>query len=166
MCDVPLTMCECPSNTMPEEKLIFTVGTSNRSAEEFLSLLRSFHIEAVVDVRRFPSSKFAHFSRQNLADILSQAGIAYFYLGSGLGGFRKGGYKSFTETGEFRAGIEKLKQIADQKRTAFMCAERFPWRCHRRFIAIEMEKEGWRVEHILDPGKSWTPARSNEARLS
>ena len=49
---------------------IYTVGTANRSKEEFVLLLHSFGIEAVVDVRRFPTSKFAHFRREELEEML------------------------------------------------------------------------------------------------
>ena len=29
----------------------------------------------------------------------------------------------------------------------------FPWRCHRRFIALELERQGWQVIHIIDSGR-------------
>ena len=31
---------------------------------------------------------------------------------------------------------------------------RWPWRCHRRFIARALEGRGWRVIHLLDVGKT------------
>lgn len=139
------------------EKWIYTMGTSNRSAEEFIGVLKSFGIEAVVDVRRFPVSRLEHFGRDELAVLLGQAGLAYFYLGAELGGFRREGYESFTRTAEFKSGLQKLEELASKKRSAVVCAERFPWRCHRRFIARELEKRGWRVEHILEKGKGWVP---------
>ena len=54
-------------------------------------------------------------------------------------------------------GIEKLKKIASEFTTAFLCAERFPWRCHRRFIALRLVQDGWRVIHILDEERTWEP---------
>ncbi len=38
-----------------------------------------------------------------------------------------------------------------------ICAERFPWKCHRRWISRELHMRGWQVEHIIDKGKVWTP---------
>ncbi len=38
-----------------EKRVIFTLGTSTRSPEEFLALLKHYRIEKVVDVRRFPT---------------------------------------------------------------------------------------------------------------
>ena len=81
--------------------LIYTLGTSTRSPEEFIELLSSHDVEVVVDVRRFPSSRFEHFQREKLSGLLSEAGIGYVYMGEELGGCRRGGYQNFTATPEF-----------------------------------------------------------------
>jgi len=138
-------------------KLIYTIGTSTRTIEEFISLCRKFKLQAVVDVRRFPVSKFDHFKKDNLASKLRKWGVRYFYLGDVLGGFREKGYEKHTHTSEFIKGIEKLKEIASEFATAFVCAEKFPWRCHRRFIAQTLVQDGWRVIHILDEERTWEP---------
>jgi uncharacterized protein (DUF488 family) len=58
---------------------IFTIGHSNRSIEEFLSLLSLYKIEILVDVRRWPmSNKFPHFNSENLSRSLSSIGLKYF----------------------------------------------------------------------------------------
>jgi len=140
-------------------KEIFTIGHSTRSFEEFLLLLKRFKIGILVDVRRFPTSKLEHFKKEKLEAFLKREGIKYIYLGKELGGYRKGGYKKYVETKEFMEGIEKLEKIADKGRTAIMCAERFPWRCHRKYISIALEERGWRVVHILDSERVWVPKR-------
>jgi uncharacterized protein (DUF488 family) len=137
--------------------LIYTIGTSTRTIEEFLYLIRKFKLQAIVDVRRFPTSKFDHFKKDNLALKLGEGGIRYLFLGDVLGGFRKGGYLKHTQKPEFVKGIDKLKKIASEFTTAFICAERFPWRCHRRFIASRLAEDGWKVIHILDEDKTWEP---------
>ena len=38
---------------------------------------------------------------------------------------------------------------AEQKRTAILCAEALPWRCHRRIIADGLVAQGWTVQDIL-----------------
>ena len=140
---------------MSRGKLIYTLGTSTRTPQEFIELLTSHGVEVVVDVRKFPSSRFEHFHREKLVTLLSEGGIDYVYMGEELGGYRRGGYRSFTATSEFRNGLTKLEEIARIKRAAIICAERFPWRCHRRFIALELEKRGWQVNHIIDQGRDW-----------
>jgi len=37
---------------------IYTLGTSNRSIEEFLAILKNYQIQTVIDVRRWPTSKW------------------------------------------------------------------------------------------------------------
>ena len=136
-------------------KLIYTLGTSTRSPEEFIKLVKSRNLEVVVDVRRFPSSRFDHFHKEKLAELLHSIGIDYIHMGRELGGYRKGGYKSFTTTPDFKAAVKKLEKIAQERRVAILCAERFPWRCHRRFIALELMRQGWQVNHIIDQGRDW-----------
>jgi uncharacterized protein (DUF488 family) len=41
-----------------------------------------------------------------------------------------------------------------------LCAERFPGRCHRRYIADQLERDGVEVIHILDENRIWQPQRS------
>jgi uncharacterized protein (DUF488 family) len=140
-------------------KLIYSVGSSTRQIDDFICLLRKFNIQALADVRRFPQSRFDHFTQENLSAELESRGIKYFHLGDILGGFRKDGYENYTQTEDFARGIGKLKSIATTLVTAFMCAERFPWSCHRRFIAQDLEKRGWRVIHILDEERTWEPKK-------
>jgi uncharacterized protein (DUF488 family) len=139
------------------QKIIYTIGTSNRTLEDFLSLCREFKLQAVVDVRRFPVSKFHHFKKDNLTSHLQEGGVKYFYLGDALGGFREKGYEEHSGSPGFIGAIQKLEEIASGLATAFMCAEKLPWRCHRNIIASRLRKNGWRVIHILDKEKTWEP---------
>lgn len=148
-----------------EAKYIYTLGTSTRSIEEFIRLLKSHGVEAAVDVRRFPASRFEHFHGEKLSRFLEKSGIQYIHMGEELGGHRRGGYKSFMETETFLLGLDRLEEIAADRRTAIVCAERFPWRCHRRFIAAGLEGRGWDVCHIIDEGRDWNPG-SRKRRTS
>jgi uncharacterized protein (DUF488 family) len=76
-----------------------------------------------------------------------------------LGGYRTGGSEKHMESPAFKKGLTQLEQAARARRTAFCCAERFPWRCHRRFIAQALERKGWRVIHILDRDRTWERKR-------
>jgi len=53
---------------MPQMENVFvrTVGHSNRSVEKFLELLSEYNIEALVDIRSFPTSKVEHFKRDRM----------------------------------------------------------------------------------------------------
>jgi len=144
---------------------VWTVGHSTRSSEEFVALLTAHRIEALIDVRRYPTSRrYPWFGRETLSEQLSQAGILYLWLPQ-LGGRRQSslsskntalknrslrGYADHMETEEFRADIERVIAFAQSFRTALMCAEAVWWRCHRSLIADYLFARGIMVIHILD----------------
>ena len=137
--------------------IIYSIGSSTLDRDAFIQLLLHFQISTLADVRSYPSSRFPHFIKGNLEHELLKAGIHYVYLGKNLGGFRKGGYAHYVTTAEYEHGLQLLESIALKKVSAFMCAERFPWKCHRRFIAQSLRERGWEVIHIIDKNKVWKP---------
>ncbi len=148
---------------------IWTIGHSTRSLEEFISILRSFDIELVADIRSFPGSRrFPHFNKEALAQSLPKESIEYIHLPE-LGGRRKvmhdskntvwrnaafRGYADYMETDGFKQGIRRLEKLALQKRTAYMCSEAVWWRCHRSMVSDYLKVQGWKVMHIMAVGKS------------
>ncbi|MGB9708387.1 MAG: DUF488 family protein [Infirmifilum sp.] len=120
---------------------------------ELLSILVEFHVEVVVDVRRWPeSSRIPLFTRDNLRKTLEKHGIKYVWLGDTLGGYRRGGYESYMETEEYRRGLSRLEEIARSHIVAVLCAERLWFRCHRRFIAESLVRDGFKILHIVEKG--------------
>lgn len=162
------------------ELALYTVGHSNRSAEEFTGLLRGNGVEVLADVRRLPgSNKYPHFNRDELSDSLAGAGIRYVYL-EGLGGRRRPNkdsrnvawrnksfraYADHMETAEFREGVEALLVHARQSRTAVMCAEAVWWRCHRALIADYLKSVGVTVYHIMGAGSNRPHPYTSAARV-
>jgi uncharacterized protein (DUF488 family) len=61
-------------------------------------------------------------------------------------------YADHMATDEFREAIDKL--VASPKRTAYMCAEAVPWRCHRQLVSDELVRRGVEVIHILGKGQT------------
>lgn len=143
---------------------IWTIGHSSRTLEDFVELLKTFRIELLVDVRRYPGSrKFPYFNKDALAESLPQEGIAYKHIES-LGGRRKvlpnskndawrldsfRGYADYMETEEFKSALEELEELAKKKRTAFMCSEAVWWSCHRSLVSDALKVKGWEVFHIM-----------------
>jgi len=136
---------------------VYTIGTSNRGCDEFIELLMTYGITIIIDVRRFPTSTYHWFRKENLARMLAAHMIGYIFLGKELGGYRRGGYESYGLTDDFRKGLEKIENFALFDRIAIMCAERFPWKCHRWHIGKGLYMRGWGVEHIIDRERMWKP---------
>ncbi len=139
-------------------KTLYTLGTDRRTWEDFIEILKAYDIACLVDVRRFPTSKLEQFKRKNIEAELKKEGMEYIWLGEELGGFRKGGYEAYSGTEGFKEGINKLVGIAEEKPSVIVCAERFPWKCHRRWIARELQRRGRHVLHIIEKGKVWEPS--------
>lgn len=152
---------------------VYTIGHSNLSLEAFLDRLQSFAIELVADVRQYPGSRsFPHFGKERLSASLRDAGIDYRHMPA-LGGRRRShadspntgwdveafrAYADYALTPAFREALDELVTIATEKRTAVLCAEAVPWRCHRRIVTDYLLARGIEVLHITGPGKADTAA--------
>lgn len=152
-----------------KQEIIYTIGHSTHTLEEFIAMLKSFNIELLADIRSFPGSrKFPHFNKENLPASLAENNIEYIHL-KNLGGRRKvnpdscntgwrvaafRGYADYMETENFKKAIKELEQIASTKSVAYMCAEAVWWRCHRSLVSDYLKNEGWTVLHIMGVGKS------------
>jgi uncharacterized protein (DUF488 family) len=148
---------ECPS-------VVLTIGHSTRSLEELLELLEAHRLGHLADVRTIPRSRHnPQFNRDRLVRGLPRAGIGYTHMPA-LGGLRHArpdspnqgwrnasfrGFADYMQTPEFEAGLGTLIEAAARARTAIMCAEAVPWRCHRSLIADALCARGIQVEHIL-----------------
>jgi len=138
---------------------IYTLGTSNRSQDDFLKILNHYQIKTVIDVRHFPTSKlFPHFKKENLKKFLKENKIEYYYIEK-LGGYRKGGYEEYTKTKEFEEGLGELIKISKLHNLVIICAEKLPWKCHRAFISRELEERGIGVIHIIEKDRIWEPKK-------
>ena len=134
---------------------IFSIGHSNRTLDEFLRILKKYGIQLVVDVRRFPTSKWEWFKKESLQEALNIRNIRYEYLGDLLGGFRKGGYEKHMKTEEFKSGLNRVKELAKNCRVAIMCSEKIVFKCHRRFISRALQRRGIQVIHIVDSERAF-----------
>ena len=132
---------------------LYSIGHSSLPGEVFLSHLKRFRIDLLADVRRYPRSRrHPQFHRKALEELLAKEGIEYLYLGETLGGFRETSYEEYMGTESFASGISVLLEHAQHAHgsLAFLCAEKNPWECHRRFIAEELARRGLDVRHIVD----------------
>ena len=160
---------------------LYTIGHSTRTLDELISALKAHKIEALVDIRAFPMSRrLPHFNREALEKTLPDAGIAYRWLPA-LGGHRKKvrddspnlalrndsfrNYADYMLTEEFQHGVQELVRLAEGSRTAYMCAERVYFRCHRMLVSDWLVAHGHEVLHIDGTGPVKAHKLMAEARL-
>ena len=160
-------------------KKIHTIGHSNLSLEDFISILVTHDIRVLVDVRATPYSKrFPHFSEQILRAALQDKGIIYHWAGRQLGGRRETsnhsihialpedmrGFADYMSTNEFERAAMQLVNMSDKTATAIMCAEKLPEHCHRSLIADYLLLKGIQVMHITSENPSYEHHLRPEAR--
>lgn len=155
---------------------LFTIGHSNHSPEDFLSLLQKHEITALADVRSHPySHHLPHFNQKPLKTILEKYGIAYVFLGQELGARSnnpdcyvngKALYERIANTPEFLIGLERVCQGVVKYRIALMCAEKDPITCHRAILVCPPLKiRGLEIQHILKNGDLETQFQLEERLL-
>lgn len=148
---------------------LYTIGHSTRELNEFLELLGEHDIGLLVDVRRFPGSRrYPHFGSESLRASLGEAGIEYRHAPE-LGGrrdaardspnlyWRNAGFRAYADymsTPAFREAFAVLEADVARRRTAIMCAEAVPWRCHRNLVSDAAVAGGMGVVHILGAGQA------------
>jgi uncharacterized protein (DUF488 family) len=143
---------------------LYTIGHSTRTLNELAEALLAHSIATLVDIRSFPMSRrLPHFNRESLEKTLPEAGIRYIWMKE-LGGRRSKirndspnlalrspsfrNYADYMLTAEFQGGIAQLIQLAEQSRTAYMCAERVYFHCHRMLVSDWLTAHGHEVLHI------------------
>jgi uncharacterized protein (DUF488 family) len=143
---------------------IFTLGHSTLPIASFVTLLRTYGIERLVDIRTIPRSRHTpQFNDTALARSMKAQHLEYVHLGA-LGGLRRPrkdslnigwrnegfrGCADYMQTEEFEAALAALIYMSREKRVAIMCAEAVPWRCHRSLIADALNVRGVPVVEIL-----------------
>jgi uncharacterized protein (DUF488 family) len=160
---------------------LYTIGHSTRTLADFLSALSAHAIATLVDIRAFPMSRrLPHFNREALESSLQERGIRYVWM-KDLGGYRKStrtdsphtalrnasfrNYADYTLTPEFEHAATELVQFAEESRTAYMCAERVYFRCHRMIVSDWLVAHGHEVFHIDAGGPTRPHKLFADARL-
>jgi len=160
---------------------LYTIGHSTRSLEDLLETLQAHTIQTLVDIRAFPMSRrLPQFNREALEQSLAAAGIRYVWMGA-LGGYRKKiredsphiglrnasfrNYADYMLTAEFEGAMAELIALGESSRTAYMCAERVYFRCHRMLVSDWLVGHGHEVLHIDGTGPVKPHRLTAEARV-
>jgi len=151
-------------------KVIYTIGYSNRGFNEFVDLLRKHGVDVLIDVRRYPYSRLVWFSRDSLNRLLSYGIKYYSFPELGALGIAKHvkpiqninctsspTYRSYitymlTDLNAKSRIKEVINMVDSCLSVCLMCCERFPWRCHRRFLSDYLKALKYDVIHIIDSG--------------
>jgi uncharacterized protein (DUF488 family) len=160
---------------------LYTIGHSTRTLEDLIEALRAHQIRTLVDIRAFPMSRrLPQFNRESLAETLPAAGIRYVWM-KALGGYRKkileespnialrnDSFRNYADhmlTAEFEGAMDELIRLAQEAPTAYMCAERVYFHCHRMLVSDWLVSHGHEVLHIDGAGPARPHKLTAEARM-
>ncbi|NUJ97495.1 DUF488 domain-containing protein [Candidatus Gracilibacteria bacterium] len=123
-------------------KVIYSIGHSTRTIEEFLFEINSVEFAYLIDVRSKPYSRFVpQYNKNRLQELF---GSKYIFMGDTLGGM-----DDDITFDIFMYGIEKLSNIAKDHIVVFFCSEKDYKKCHRFYkITPELEIRGFKVIHL------------------
>lgn len=152
---------------MPINSTLYSIGHGQKTQEEFISELKSFDIQFLVDVRSSPYSKWVPYFNQGVIEKwLGINGIRYAYMGNYIGGrpindscYDEQGYFDYMKMAnvpDFEIGIRRLVNANEKQcRVAIMCSESDPSECHRsKLIGRELYfTYGLRMNHIVGINK-------------
>jgi len=160
---------------------LFTIGHSTRTLDDLTQALHAHSIATLADIRSSPMSRrLPHFNRESLAQTLPVAGIQYVWMKE-LGGRRRAirddspnialrnssfrNYADYMLTDEFHRAAADLVLLAENSRTAYMCAERVYFQCHRMLLSDWLTVHGHEVRHIDGTGPAKPHKLLSEARV-
>jgi uncharacterized protein (DUF488 family) len=141
---------------------IGSIGYEKASFADFIRTLRQAEIAAVIDVRDFPMSRRAGFSKRQLQAGLEEADMRYVHL-KGLGTPKEGrvaaqqrNYALFWEiveralaTPAAAADLEQAADLARKIRSCLLCYEADHRHCHRLRVCEMLERRfGFAPAHL------------------
>lgn len=145
----------------------FTIGHSNRSLDEFISLIREVDISLVADIRTIPRSRAnPQFNEDTLPGALAAFDISYERMAA-LGGLRGKqrdvppdvngfwtnesfhNYADYALSSQFQDALRHLRHEGHSRPCTIVCSEAVWWRCHRRIVADYLIANGETVFHIM-----------------
>jgi uncharacterized protein (DUF488 family) len=161
---------------------LYSIGHSTRTLAELIGALQAHGIRTLLDIRAFPRSRrLPQFNRESLEARLPESGIRYLWV-KALGGYRKKtleespnlalrnpsfrNYADYMLSPEFERAAAELIALGQQSPTAYMCAERVYFRCHRMLVSDWLVAQGHQVLHIDATGPVTPHTLTAEARLT
>ncbi len=142
---------------------LFTIGYASFSIKDFVSTLQQHKINALVDVRSAPYSKYKpEFKKDSLNKLLVDNNISYIFSGKYVGARvedptcyidGKLNYGLLKKTRNYQTGINRILNGMKDCRIALMCAEKDPANCHRTFLICRtLQSYPIMILHILEDG--------------
>lgn len=158
--------------------MLFTIGHTNHTHNDFFNILKQYDIAYLLDVRSTPFSQYtSQFNKDVISQFLKSKGISYCHMGKFFGArpddkalYTKEKYLDFEKMRSsdlFQKGLNNvMKGLSERNNVVLMCTEKDPIDCHRAImVAREFSLRGVEVNHILSDGKLQSQKELDERLL-
>ncbi len=140
---------------------LYTIGFTQKSAEDFFHRIKTHHVKYLIDIRIHPDGQLSGFARKNdLPFFLNELadGCGYLYLPT-LAPTQEI-LKAYRESGDWDLYVERFESLMDERNipaalqpgdfeeACLLCSEDQPDQCHRRLVAERLAKNWANVEII------------------
>lgn len=137
---------------------LYTIGFTGKTAESFFIKLRNAGVKKIIDVRLWPNTQLAGFSKSTdlafFSRVLLKATYEHrvdFAPTSALLKDYKDGRIDWAEYEKRYRSICQARHLTlspDMDNACFLCAEDTPDHCHRRLLAQYLAQQGTNIEII------------------
>jgi uncharacterized protein (DUF488 family) len=140
---------------------LYTIGFTQKSAEDFFHRIRTHRVKCLVDIRIHPNGQLSGFARKDdLPFFLNKLsdGCEYRYLPDLAP--TKEILKAYRESGDWDLYVEQFEALMDERNipaalqptdfdeACLLCSEDTPDQCHRRLVAERLARHWADVEII------------------
>jgi len=142
---------------------LYTIGFTQKRAEEFFGLLREHGVQRVVDIRLNPNGQLAGFAKkEDLPYFLRELADGCEYVHMVELAPTKEILEAYRKDGDWERYVERFERLMDERgipdtldRSAFerlvsclLCSEPSPHHCHRRLVAERLKRHWANVEVV------------------
>ncbi len=133
-------------------KFLYTIGYQGRKIDAFIRTLSENGITLLIDVREYPISRKAGFSKSSIARSCEEAGIKYEHIKEA--GTPKAIRQKYLPSGNYQSALNAYGKYISEKsevigniyenvvnnNACLMCFEGDPEMCHRSVLADKIRK--------------------------
>jgi uncharacterized protein (DUF488 family) len=143
--------------------ILYTIGFTQKSAQEFFGLLKQNKVECLVDIRLKPSGQLSGFAKQDdLPFFLNELAGGCAYLHLPLLAPTKEILEDYHRDRDWLAYEKRFEKLMDErgipdsldrgifetKRCCLLCSESTPEKCHRRLVAERLASHWGNIEVV------------------
>jgi uncharacterized protein (DUF488 family) len=130
------------------DSVIFGFGLGNKTLKDIGDWVVQKRIRFAVDVRsEEKQEKNKRFTPEKISGLFSDLGVDYRDFSQALGD--RSDYRLHMLSKSFVDSLDDITKLTDRGKVAIFCSEKDFRKCHRKMIASQLSRRGFRVQHSI-----------------